>query len=94
MNNVFKILIGIILALFALAFLAFAVLNNADILVVLLPEYEVYIPLYVLVLGCFFAGFLSAVIITRFEYLKNKLNIFKLVAKFKGNKNKSKYISE
>jgi len=94
MNNVFKILIGIILVLFALAFLAFAVQNNADILVVLLPGHESYVPLYVLVLGCFFAGFLSAVIVTRFEYLKNKFNICRLVAKFKGNKNKSKYVSE
>lgn len=94
MNNLLKVLIGIILVLFALAFFAFAVQNNADILVTVLPEYDFTIPLYLLVLGCLFAGFISAVFVTRFEYLKTKFNLFRILKKFKRSKNQSKYISE
>jgi uncharacterized integral membrane protein len=95
MNNLFKVLIGIILCGFALAFFAFAVQNNADILIVLLPGTQFYIPAYLLVLGCFSAGFLAAVIATRFEYIKAKFNILQLVSKIKNSKKKkSKYIEE
>lgn len=95
MNNLIKFLVGIVLTAFALIFFAFAVQNNADILIVLLPNVQFYIPMYILVLGCFATGFLSAVVITRFEYIKAKFNLFKLVNKFKSNlKKKSKYIDE
>ena len=94
MNNLFKILIGIILVCFALAFIAFAAQNNADILVTVLPEVNFYTPLYVLVLGCFFVGFLAAVIVTRFEYIKTYFSVSNLIKKFKRNKNQSKYVSE
>lgn len=94
MNNLLSILIGIILVLFALAFFAFAVQNNADVLISILPEHSVSIPVYMLVLGCFAAGFFIAVVITRFEYLKAKFNLVRILNKFKRNKNQSKYISE
>lgn len=94
MNNLLKILIGIILVAFALVFFAFAIQNSADILVTVLPSYTVEIPLYLLVLLCLFVGFISALVITRFEYFKAKFNIVRLIKKLKRGKNQSKYISE
>lgn len=94
MNNILKLLIGIVLSAFALAFMAFAAQNNADVLVVLLPEISFKTPLYIIVLGCFFIGFLTAVIITRFEYIKASFSFERLKSKFKSNKSKSKYVSE
>tara|TARA_Y100001960_G_C14757701_1_gene872146 strand:+ start:2380 stop:2664 length:285 start_codon:yes stop_codon:yes gene_type:complete len=94
MTNLLKILIGIVLVLLALAFFAFAVQNSADVLVVLLPGHELSVPVYLLVLSCVFAGFMSAVVVTRFEYIKAKFNVVRLLKKFKRNKNKSKYVSE
>ena len=94
MNNLFKVFIGIILVLFALAFFAFALQNNADVLITVLPGYVYNIPMYLLVLLCLFAGFLSAIIITRFEYIREKCSLSAILSRFKRNKNKSKYISE
>lgn len=95
MNNLLKFLITIILLLIALAFFAFSVQNNVSVMVTLMPDCVVNLPLYMLVLLCLFTGFLSAIVITRFEYIKSKFQFQLFFSKIFSKKNsKSKYVSE
>jgi uncharacterized integral membrane protein len=95
MNNLLKFLITIVLLLIALAFFAFSIQNNVNVSVTIMPECIIDVPLYMLVLLCLFTGFLSAIVITRFEYIKAKFN-FKLFFRkiFSKKQSKSKYVSE
>jgi len=94
MTKILNIIIAIILLILSLAFIIFAMQNNTDVNLVLLPEYNFNCKVYALVLICFAAGFLSALFCTRFEYIKAKLNLIKIIKKLKNLKKKSRYIED
>lgn len=94
MNKLLKLFTGMFLVLFAIVFQLFALQNNTTVEVSIFPEMQINVKLYVLVLTCFALGFISALVCTRFEHIKNRINVFRLVKKLKSFKKKSKYIVE
>lgn len=94
MSKLINVLISIVLMVLSLAFIAFAMQNNSDVTIVVPPEYNFNIKVYTLVLACFALGFISSLFVTRFEYIKAKINLLKIINKLKKFKNKSKYIED
>lgn len=78
----------------SLVFIVFAMQNTGNVEIVITPEFKMNITIYSLVLACFALGFVSSMFITRFEYLKTKINLLKILKKLKKFKNKSKYIED
>lgn len=94
MSKLINILTTIILMMLSLAFIAFAMQNNSDVTIAIPPEYKFNIRVYSLVLACFAFGFISSLFITRFEYIKTRINLLKIINKLKKFKKKSKYIED
>ena len=94
MTKILNILIAIILLVLSTMFILFAIQNNADVNLFVFPEIMFTCKVYTLVLSCFAFGFISALVYSRFEYLKTKISLIKLVKRFKSLKKKSKYIED
>ncbi|MCP4354305.1 MAG: hypothetical protein GY793_01485 [Proteobacteria bacterium] len=94
MTKIFNILIAIILLILSAAFVLFAIQNNADVNLMVFPEISFTCKVYTLVLSCFAFGFISALIYSRFEYIKTKINLIKILKKFKSLKKKSRYVED